>query len=309
MKGIGASIAFTLPGVAAADDRSDSETRPDRSNRPPGTGDIDNDDRLPIYASGRSIHEYRSDGGTYTYTHTFVSRDLEERYGDPVLEFESETIPDRWLSDEITAKEASTLTVADRLVIGTATEHATAERTITEQRRAGADEVTGQTHLTDEIPLYHYKSESDAQDRQARKAPINVGWEDIEAAEVKSFLEDDCDWSQYDWLPEEPRYVNDDGTVTSTEAHVMDRIQFTKQWHVRLYDIDHETYEVVGQAHRDPLNHNKGVTVDDWHFDDAREEIVEGWMNNSSRYPSRSSLENGADWDSHNGNIAMLMTQ
>lgn len=306
IKGIGASLAVGLPGVAAADDRSGA----DASDRPIGTGAVDNDDRLPIYAEGRSIHQYKSTGETYTYTHRFVSSDLNERYGDPVIEFEPVEIPAEYLSDEVRKKEVSTINVDDRQVIGTPEEHDTAETKINRERRPGSGELTIQTHLTDEIPLYHYASSSDAGEKQSRKAPINIGWEDAgSAGNVKSFMEGECDWSQYDWLPEEPRYVNDDGTVRSTAEHVMDRIQFTEQWHVRLYEIDHPTYDVIGQAHRDPLTHNQLITVDDWHFDDARANVVDAWTDNSSRYPARSSLDNGSAWDSHNGRIAMLRTQ
>ncbi|MCO8267083.1 hypothetical protein ACOZ4B_19585 [Haloferax prahovense] len=309
LRGVGASVVFGS-GVAAADDQSENSTQTKSSGSPAGTAAVDNDKQLPIYAKGRSIHKYRSNGDTYTYTHKFTSSDLNERYDNPVIEFEPETIPKEWLSDDIKKRKASTISVADKLVIGTAKEHNNAEKRIHQIQRASSGDVTTQTHLTDEIPLYHYKSSSDARDKQARKAPINIGWEDIgSAGSVKSFLEGTCNWTQYDWLPEEPRYINDDGTVKSTAEHVMDRIQFTKQWHVRLYNIGHDTYDVIGQAHRDPLNHNQGIKVDNWHFDDAREEIVGCWIDNSSRYPARSSLNNGSDWESHNGNIAMLRTQ
>ncbi len=40
-----------------------------------------------------------------------------------------------------------------------------------------------------------------------------------------------------------------------------------------------------------------------------KEKIVGCWIDNSSRYPARSSLNNGSDWESHNGNITMLRTQ
>lgn len=301
IKGISSAIALGFTGVASADDQSEGVVEP------LGTGGVDNENKLPIYAEGHSIHKYKAENeDTYTYSRKFVSDDLSERYGNPIVEFEAIEVPAKYLSEEIQKKKVSTIKVDDKQVIGTAEEHNNAETVIKQKQRSG--EVSVQTHLTDDLPLYHYASSSDAEDKQSRKAPINIGWEDGGSAEsVKTILEEECNWSQYDWLPEEPRYINDNGTVKSTAEHVMDRIQFTKQWHVRLYNIHHPTYDVVGQVHKDPLNHNQGITIDDWNFDDAREQIVDDWTSKFPRSIYRALLNNGSDWDSHNGRIALLI--
>lgn len=261
-------------------------------DRPPGSAGPGNDESLPVYATGTSIHEYDRVSEGYRYQHTFVSDDLAERYGDRRLSFESAILPERVLSDAVREQEQYTTRVDERLVVGTAAEHATAEATIrTAQREAGELDVE------DDIPLYHYKSASDAGDQQSRKAPINLAWNDDSSATIKDTLENDAGWTQYDWLPEIPRYINDDGDVRATDEQVMDRIFFTRQWHIRLYDVDEPNYSAVGQAHRDPLNHNQGITIDDWHFDAASNESASDWPGGGYC----TDFGNGSGFDSSSG--------
>lgn len=304
---LGTSTLALGTGAASADEGGGERREP--RDRPPGTSGVDGNGDLPVFAAGTSKHKYRADGDAYVHEHRFKSEALEERYGDPVVAFEPERIPKRMVGDEVKDRGTTTFKFEDRLVVGTPNQHAQAEQQILEKRRSG-DGVSVQTHLTDDLPLYHYKNAADAQNQQSRKAPINVGWADASSATwVKNFLEGDCGWTQYDWLPEEPRYVNDGGTVRSTDEHVMDRIYVTRQWHVRLYEVDHDRYTVVGQAHRDPLNHNQGITIDDWHFDDSKAQIVDDWTNNSSRHPYYANLASGAGFESHDGYAALLRVQ
>lgn len=303
LSAVGATTLSGLVGVGSARrgrERDDGTLE----GRPPGSAGPDADGSLPVYASGKSIHRYRRDGDAYVHHHRFVSDDLARRYGDPVVEFEPERIPPRMLPEDVRERQTAVYQFEDRQVVGTPAEHRISERRVRSQR---AERIRAQTHLTDDVPLYHYRNSTDASNTQSRAAPINVGWEDAGSATwVKNVLEGDCGWTQYDWVPEQPRYVNDDGTVRSTDEHVMDRIYFTRQWHVRLYEVSDGTYDVVGQAHRDPLNHNQLVTIDDWHFDAAKERIVDCWTSHSSRTPFSALLENGSQWGSHDGRAALL---
>ena len=88
----------------------------------------------------------------------------------------------------------------------------------------------------------------------------------------------------------------------------MDEINLSKQWHIRLYSatLASDDYDVIGQAHRDPLNHNKIVTVDDWRFDEARGEALDDWKDVTSHISVTEDVNNGSQFQSADGQIGRL---
>ena len=313
LKSIGASI-FVADAGTAAGKRESTPERPSPDERPVGTAGAGNDEGLPVYAAGKMIHEYERDGEEFVRRKTFESPALRERYGDPVIEYEPERYHERLLSDAVREGRRTRFTGRTRRVIGTAEEHDVAEQRI--WRQAREESVSGSVELDDKIPLYHYESASDAASQYDRKAPINVSWDWESASDVETRMENGVGsgdpWVQSLPLPEEPRYVNDDGTVRSTAAHVMDSIGFCwpTQYHIRLYDVDADGVEAVGQAHRDPCNHNQGIKIDDWEFDETRWEVEDWWKYTGYRFNTTSDWVGNTDpaWDTHAGFVTHVYT-
>lgn len=305
LKTIGASIFATGLGSAAG---SESD-HPSADERPFGTGGPGNDDRLPVYAAGTMTHEYERRGDLFVRHKTFRSPALRERYGDPVMEYEPERLHERQVPAPVREGRRTTVSGRTRRVIGTVREHGVAETHL--WNRVGDDVRSAIPDLDDAIPLYHYESASDAGDKQDRKAPINVSWDWAGTSSIESWMESGTGgpaWTQILPLPEEPRYVNDDGVVRSTDAHVMNSIAFCPmtQYHIRLYDVDVDGVDAVGQAHRDPCNHNKGIEIDDWAFDETRSEVDSWWDGAGSSFDTTTVWVGNTDpdWGSHGGYVA-----
>lgn len=137
-------------------------------------------------------------------------------------------------------------------------------------------------------------------------------------------------------LYERPRYIKmeDDGEVIETTEHVMKSlgkiiipppvarvpiptpVDSPHQYHIRLYDYDGPgDVSVIGQAHKDPLDHGHISDRDDlpggvlWRYDEARDAAVQCWEEN---YPGRVSVVrhyvgNYKDSDStHDGRIVVI---
>lgn len=212
LRGFGASLA--LGGFGAVIGAA-SGGKP----RPVGTGPPDNEERLPIYATGRMHYRYeRVDDGAYRYEATFRSDDLAARYGDPQFAFEAEIVPEAAVPARVRASGRSTLVTDARRIVGTDAEHATAEAAITQQ-----DDVGAASALPDNVPLYHYESEDDARELKDRKAPINLGW-DVGIDTVQATMESGGDggdpWTNPGVPSTGERYINDDGEVVANEAEV-----------------------------------------------------------------------------------------
>lgn len=325
---IGGSAALGFSGTAGARSR-DRDRHRDNQQTPPGTSGTGNDEELPISARGEGTHVFKPAGDVIVHEHTFESEDLKERYGDPVIELEPERIPRELAPDELKDGGTTTRRTDESHVVGTIHEHKVSEQKIREEAREESG-VSAQDHYADELPLYHYESSSDAEDarddsdkqKQLRKAPINLAWEndEVDSAEwVKNHYEDDCNWNQYLPLPEKSRYINFDGRVVETDEHIMDRLDpmpfeaydDAVQAHIRTYEIDHDRFSVVGQAHIDPPDHNQicrytGVLCNSWYFDTARDTAKDCWLDEGGRSAQTHSMNTSSEWDTHDGMMAFL---
>lgn len=90
------------------------------------------------------------------------------------------------------------------------------------------------------------------------------------------------------------------------DADVRDRISLSKQWHIRLYDLNNHLneneYPVIGQAHKDPYDHNK-IGNQPWKFDTAREEVTNG-LTETGVAVEKEDVGNGASFDTSDGHVA-----
>ncbi|ERH13168.1 MAG: hypothetical protein J07HB67_02203 [halophilic archaeon J07HB67] len=293
LKGIGSAVAVGGFGSTAA------------SGRDGGS--------LPITVDGRREHEYRPTADGYAHTERFVSEAMERKYGVRVLEYDRPTVPERHAPEEVRNNENPTVErFHDTATVGQFREFVRAEQQVLTQ-------VTGY-----DGPLYHYAADvdnPDPSDLGEKKAPINVVWNKDLAGElgsayssedVKLYMESTVGWNQADWLASGDRYVvypttfQPSGVVRSADADVRDRIFGFKQWHIRLYDLDSHLeegdYPVIGQAHKDPFDHNK-IQNKPWKFDSAREKVTSG-LTNTGVSVELESVGNGGPFDTADGSVA-----
>ncbi|WP_239524371.1 hypothetical protein [Halogeometricum borinquense] len=288
LKGIGVSIGLMgVGGVGSARERTDTD-----GSGPPGTAGVANEERLPIHAEGKLIHKITPNPdseGEYRYERTFKSPDLAERYGDPTFTYETISVPKEQVREEVRNGKKSTYVQRTQQVIGTAQEQRNAEREIWNKKTEGGVQPQHIPSLDGNVPLYHYKKESDAEDMQNRGAPLNVAWETEDSQSIKNHMENGNGGGR--WLPASPitaiirqnRYVNlPDGGTKSNDTHVMrwvpNALCTTKQYHIRLYDVPFDDIKAVGQAHRDPCDHGKIPLLDaNFKLDKAREAVVGFW--------------------------------
>lgn len=158
----------------------------------------------------------------------------------------------------------------DTAVLGSFREFAQKEKEIKQKASA-------QAGILIDFPTHTYKADDpdDQYDLGEATGPINVGWDTSDNA---SEVEDKTDgWSPWIYLGGDRYVINDNpDDVKKQDADIGRSVGLTAlpdQYHVRLYDVDSETAPVVGQAHRDPNDHNQITGVDDWKFKEAREEI------------------------------------
>lgn len=322
LSAIGSMGALSITGTVAAQRRSHGSHS---KGQPVGVGSVDNEQGLPIAAQGKSTHTFVPDGDYVVHRHRFESRDLAERYGDPVFEFEPERIERERLPSDL--QDGSRITVEDERVIGTIAEQANSEDKIWNES-SGDRQVSAQHHLDDRIPLHHYEEESDAQNRVDRKAPINVVWTVSSASEAQDHYYDDCNWTRNPIQPDNDRYIIYDN---ETQSHDL-RIQKTltsgddgwvfiegvpipldvyEQIDIRVYNIGDSSYPVIGQAHIDPWDHNQdcaklGIGCRDWHFNAARDAAVSCWESESGNWGYTHSLAYEKDYDTHDGKIGIM---
>lgn len=283
----------------------------------PGTATVDNEQNQPINAEGvlTAVWE-RIDDETFEVQTRFKSTDLEERYGIPVLVYEPDQYYARTLPEEIRDGEQRRFQKRTTQVIGTTAEHAAAERKILRKADPASQISVASAEQPDwenDVPLYHYKTAEKAENMQSRKAPINVVFDwcssEVVANDMKNGVHGGK-WIQQLPLPKTNRYINDSGNVKSQNAHVMNSVGAcpSTQFHMRLYDIGFQNAHAVGQAHKDPCNHNQGITIDEWKFALSRGNVVDWW----SGYSTPVSTEvvdvgnNDPNWDTHDGKIGYI---
>lgn len=315
LKGIG--VSFGLAGISTLSSaREGSDGNPEG---PPGAAGANNERGLPVHAKGKTIHVIEPNPDAedeYRYERTFKSPDLAERYGDPNYEFETLFVSVEQVQREVRDGEKSTFVQKDAHVIGTAQEQRNAERLIHEEQSEAHP-----LHIPDldgNVPLYHYGSESDAENKQNRGAPLNTAWETEDAQSIKNHMENGNGGGN--WLPgspltaivREPRHINlPDGGTKSTDTHVMrwipNPICTTRQYHIRLYDVPFDDIDAIGQAHRDPCDHGKIPFLDaNFKLDQSRQAVADFWKDGHSNINHETtSVGNTSDkFESHNGTWA-----
>lgn len=283
----------------------------------PGTATVDNEQNQPINAEGvlTAVWE-RIDDETFEVQTRFKSDELEERYGIPVLVYEPDRYHAKAVSEEIRDGEQRRFQTRTTQVIGTAAEHAAAERKILREADPASQISVASAEQPDwenDVPLYHYKTAEKAENMQSRKAPINVVFDwcnaDIVAEDMKDG-EYGGKWIQQLGLPKNPRYINVDGDVQSTDRHAMNSTGICpmQQYHMRLYDLSFENAHVAGQAHKDPCTHNQVPPKGPFAFKDARGNVVDWWS--GSETPVQTEVvdvgNNDPNWDTHDGKIGYI---
>lgn len=306
---LGSTGALATAGTAAASRRSHGDR--DGSRRT-GVSAVDNEQGLPITARGQSTHTYVPDGDAIVHRHQFESRDLAERYGDPVVKFGPESLPREQVAPDL--RDGGRVTADAERVIGTFEEHANSEEMVQKEATSGR-RVSAQDHLND-LPLAHYESKSEARsgDKAERKAPINVAWTLDSAQDVQDVYYDELGWGDFPPQPPGARYIIHDGNVKSTDKRIRKSIDggldSYEQYDIRAYNID-DHYSVLGQAHIDPPDHNQDCKYLDrgcepWEFNDARDTALGDWEDGSENWGYRHSLGYEKDYDTFDGKVAIM---
>jgi len=89
------------------------------------------------------------------------------------------------------------------------------------------------------------------------------------------------------------------------EEHIYNEIDKSKQWHIRVWDVDENEVAVIGQAHKDPYDHNQ-IGNKPWQFDSARSEALSDW-NDWGYETDDSTINTGyTKWDTHDGWIGAV---
>lgn len=274
--------------------------------------DSDGDGTGPSVFEGRRIHKYRPRGEYYTHVEQFVSRRMKGKYGKRVLEYPRSRVPREAIPAEKRSKDVPlTISNASTAVIGTFREHAEGEHTAQSAGRQSFDADLNESYTG---PLYAYKSDvSDPgpDDLGEASGPINVAWnKDVFAYPntVKTFMEDSIGWAQPLIMNDTPRYVtyyqDTIQVVVSTDEHVRDSIDGSKQYHVRLFDVSNDDpyYYVIGQAHKDPYLHNGPP----WDFDETRDKTLVDFDENGYASPVYQGVGNGNGFDTADGLIGRV---
>lgn len=265
-----------------------------------------NSSGLPTEARGQTIRKYVPKDTAYEVRERFVSQSLVDAYGSATITFEPELIPREAISDEYTDPDRPfVVKYRERAVVGSPDEHARAERKL----RTSADSVSAQA-VTYDGPMYVYKSGSAAENDEVskRSGPINLDWTDSvdkNADEIRSYMQD-RGWTSCCAFYSGTRYVLDDGEPKGQDTHVYQEIDWTKQYHVRLYDVnvsDSLNTAVVGQIHEDPYDHNQ---IDDkpWYFNESRDAVKSDWEDwgHGTRYHCTCATQ----WKTHDGNLVAI---
>ena len=283
----------------------------------PGTAAADNDQNLPIYAEGVLIANWeRINDETFEVQTRFQSDELEDRYGKRALVYEPDQYHVKRISGKIRDGEQRRFSTRTSQVVGTAAEHATAERKIIEQADPASQIPTPSSEQPDwenDVPLYHYKTEEKAENMQSRKAPINIVFDWCNTDTVQSNMssgEYGGEWKQPAPVGKNDRYINVNGDVQSTDGHIMNSVGVClwTQFHMRLYDLSFENAHVAGQVHKDPCTHNKGTPVAEWKFALSRGNVRDWW----SGYETPVNTEvvnvgnNDPNWDTHDGKVGYI---
>lgn len=340
LTGLGASTLGALGATAAT---ADGES--------PAVGDVDNEQRLPIEATGSVIHvlnPIRDDGGevaAYEHQQYLFSGDTEERYGRTVIPFEPEYVPQEWIptndlrrSETLDSRYRSRTDLNEhshvaeqkraRRIVGVPEEHREAYRQITSNSRV---ETVGST----DVPLFLFESEDDADGGGilARRAPVNVVWNNRDASSANTVMENGWGAGNDAWdnsTPEEAledvipgfefgtRYARDPQTDT-IYAHDYDIQQADgescgfpyrnhwSQWHIRAFDFGDSDIGAFGNVHWDPCDHNQAPwrDMEPWRYTEARETVETFWENYWATDTEEIWLNNtigiSAPGDSHDG--------
>ena len=330
---LGIGVSAIIGGLSTASATETAISSPEVATDP------GSDKLRPIETRGKLRLKYIE--GPKEEVHTakrwFISSDLAERYGEERIEYEPITVPSTLLPEAVREGEKTTFEKELQRVIGTYTEHREAESALLRDRSSAAS--TSSFSVSD-IPLYQYADMEDVgSGRMAdRTSPINVAWGKVTPNQyynsssvrsgMKNGLGDVEAWSRSNRASllgsayEVDQYVDDGGTVRSTDEHVMEHIPDglsclpgTKQWHVRLTDVSNTDSDVrvVGQAHRDPCLHGADLPPRDWnstdfYLENSRKATAHWWL----AYDSDLGLElidvgnAHPDHPTHDGQIALL---
>jgi hypothetical protein len=102
------------------------------------------------------------------------------------------------------------------------------------------------------------------------------------------------------------RYILDDGSPKPQDTHVYQGIDYTKQYHIRVYDVsasDSLGTEVVGQIHKDPYDHNS-IGDAPWYFDESRDRAKHDW--DRWGFDTQYYCTCATQWSTHDGNMAVV---
>ncbi|QGA84332.1 hypothetical protein [Halomicrobium sp. LC1Hm] len=289
LKGIASSALLGSVHTATAQSSSDTAVQP------LGTGDAGNDEELPVYADGRLVSHYRSDPSSeaqYILERTFESIDIAERYGVPAFRFRDVTLHEQMVPEEVRTGQRATYTNEDQLVVGTDSEHRTAESRIWKQESNNISTLDVPNIEDTELPLFHYDPNASGSGMEVRSSPMNLAWETDYASQIQAVMQAEG-WNITFQLMDE--YTVDktiklpNGSTKSTDEHV------TKgngnpipsdQTHVRLYNVPIDGVSCIGQAHIDPWDHGKleveygdGAEDVDYEIDSAGNEVADFWSN------------------------------
>lgn len=265
----------------------------------------------PERAEATVVKRFSPEGDHFRLEKRAISPAFKERFGGPVLTYEPEPVPREAVPEEYTDPDRPfTITYRDDLVVGTLEEQLTAERA--EREAATADARSSQYY---DGPKYIYESASGAEDEDIyeRTAPINVAWGtsiDRNALQLQSYMESKG-WEEHWTMPGSgTRYILYNGSAEAQDEHIYKEIHYTRQWHIRAYDVSvdssTESIQVIGNAHRDPLDHNK-IGDEPWQFNDARDEAANDWESwgESSEYVFMGSTR----WETHDGNLSVIYSR
>jgi hypothetical protein len=282
-----------------------------------GTGNAQptSSDEPPYHVSGHRTHRYVPDGNVYQHHEKFVSDELKDPYGTPVVTFEvdqvaRELIPEKYKNTDV----SFTVEWDGTAVIGTVDEFAADER-----NSVRSEAVASPSALPAYLGRqYAYKNGSKIE----RASPINVGWYQYygwTADAVKNTMENDFGWpanwnspiAGYSWT----RYIiGGNGGLEGEDAEVAKiptGAQPFAQWHIRLWNVSKDYsngYPVIGQAHYDIRDH--GIITDpSFQFATSRNRVLSAWKDQTGFSTTNQKIYNGSgfpDDDSSEGKIGLI---
>jgi len=274
-----------------------------------GTATSANDKIGPTKTEATVIKRFRPDGDQYTVKKRTVSPAFKDRFGGPTITYEPEPVPREFIPDEHTDPDKPfTVQYRDKVVVGTLEEQQAAERGTHETNRLSNLSLS-QSY---DGPKYVYESASGAEDQDLyeRTAPINVAWGNSinkDASELQSYMKNQ-DWEKHWTMPgSASRYILYNGSAQSQNEHIYKEIYYARQLHIRVYNVSVdssvEPIQVIGNAHRDPLDHNH-IGDEPWEFNDARDETSSDW--GSWGQQSETVFMGGTQWETHDGNMDVI---